>query len=269
MGVLVKQQQQIQQYYDATTAWFMRFGSTRKHGSIHRALYVDHIAVNDPTQVIHHMIRDAVMRYAPHANTLLDVGCGVGASMAAMGILMPQLVRRTGVTLSHVQATLGVESGNAVIVATFHALPYPDQSVDVVIAIESVIHSDQPELFWHEVQRVLRPGGVLIMCDDVLCDEHDEMIPIFQKGWHAPNLCRKEVHVQRANDCGLYVQESIDLTRYLRLFTVPLPIMRVLVAPYHVFDRIPLITSMLGSMALQHLLEKQAVAYTMLVFVRP
>jgi SAM-dependent methyltransferase len=269
MGVLVKQEQQIQQYYDATTRWFMRFGSTRKHGSIHRALYVDHVAVDDPTQVIHYLIRDAVLRYAPDAHALLDVGCGIGASMAALGALMPQLVRRDGVTLSHVQAAYGVESGNAVIVASFHALPYPDQSVDVVIAIESMIHSNQPELFWYEVQRVLRPGGMLIICDDVLQDEHNEMIPVFQKGWHAPNLCTQAVHIQHASAHGLCVHEVVDLTNYLRLVTIPLPMMRLFVAPYHVFERIPLITSMLGSMALQHLLAQRAVAYTMMVFVRP
>lgn len=265
----MKQQQQIQQYYDATTRWFMRFGSTRKHGSIHRALYVDRFVVDDPTHVIHHLIKDAITSHVADAHVLLDVGCGVGASMAALGQLMPQLNERHGVTLSQVQADLGVRQGNNVIVATFHALPYPDQSVDVVIAIESMIHSDQPELFWREVQRVVRPGGMVFICDDVLCDGTNPMIPVFQKGWHAPNLHTLETHVTHAGKLGLQLRESVDLTGYLRLVNIPEPLMRVLAKPYDAFVDYPLITSTLGSMALQHLLAVNAVSYTMMVFVRP
>lgn len=269
MGDLVKQQQQIQRYYDATTLWFMSFGSTRKHGSIHRALYVDRFDVNDPTQVIHFFIKDAIMRYCPHAQSLLDVGCGVGASLDALGHLLPQLVVRSGVTLSHVQAEHATRNDLSVIVATFHALPYPDQSADVVIAIESMIHSDQPAHFWREVQRVLRPGGMVFVCDDVLCDADNAMISPFQKGWHAPNLQSQADHVYHASAMGLTFCEATDLTPYLRLVTVPMLIMHLLARSYTLFEGMPIVTSMIGSMALQQLLADNAVAYTIMVFVRP
>ncbi len=262
------QQQHIQTYYDATTSWFMRFGSTRKHGSIHRALYMDRFNVADPTQVIHHLINDIILRYRPQAQSLIDVGCGVGASMVALGHLLPQLRTLCGVTLSHMQARQATHNHLSVIVATFHALPYPDQSADVVIAIESMIHSDQPEYFWCEVHRVLRPGGIVVVCDDMLRDANHTMVPLFQKGWHAPNLRSPDEHVRFASTVGLMVCESTDLTSHLRLVTVPMPIMHVLARSYAAFEEVPIVTSMLGSMALQHLLADQAVAYTMMVFVR-
>jgi SAM-dependent methyltransferase len=262
------QQQRIQQYYDTTTQWFMRFGSTRKHGSIHRALYIDRFVIDDPTQVIHYLIKQAITTHVPHAQSLLDVGCGVGASMVALGRLLPQLTERNGVTLSNVQADLGVRHGNNVIVASFHSLPYSDQSVDVVIAIESMIHSDQPQLFWREVRRVLRPSGMVFICDDVLRNGSDSMIPVFQKGWHAPNLQTLETHIMHAGQQGLQLRDSVDLTCYLRLVNIPEPLMHVLAKPYDAFERYPLITSTLGSMALQHLLAVKAVSYTMMVFVR-
>lgn len=269
MGVLVKQQQQIQRYYDATTQWFMRFGSTRKHGSIHRALYIDRLDVADATQVIHHLIKDAIMRYTPQAQSLLDVGCGVGASINALSQLMPQLTTTSGVTLSHVQAERATHNDLSVIVATFHALPYPDQSVDVVIAIESMIHSDQPEHFWHEVQRVLRSGGMVFVCDDVLCDANNAMVSLFQKGWHAPNLQSQADHVRLADAAGLTFCDATNLTPYLRLVTVPMPIMHLLARTYTLFEGMPIVTSMIGSMALQQLLADNAVAYSTMVFVRP
>lgn len=247
----------------------MRFGATRKHGSIHRALYIDRFVVDDPTHVIHYFIKEAIATYAPHAHTLLDVGCGVGASMAGLGKLMPQLTERSGVTLSRVQANLGMQHGNQVIVATFHALPYPDQSVDVVIAIESMIHSDQPELFWREVHRVVRPGGMVFVCDDVLRDCTHALLPVFQKGWHAPNLHMHDVHVARAGRYGLQLRETVDLTSCLRLVPTPESVMHLLSFAYDACTPFPLITSTLGSMALQNLLAANAVAYMMMVFVRP
>ena len=265
----MKQQQQIQRYYDATTRLFMRFGSTRKHGSIHRALYVDRIDVDDPTQVIHHLVKDAIVQYCPQARTLLDVGCGVGASMVALGQLLPQLTQRHGVTLSRVQADLGMQHGNNVIVASFHSLPYPDQSVDVVIAIESMIHSDRPEWFWGEIYRVLRPGGMVFVCDDVLCDDAHSLIDVFKQGWHAPNIQLLEEHIGEATHHGLQFCEAYDLTGHLRLITVPTVLMPLLVMVYPAFERFPIITSTLGSTALQQLLADRAVAYTSMVFVRP
>lgn len=230
---------------------------------------MDGYDVADPTQVIHHLIKDAIVRYRPTAQSLIDVGCGVGASVVELGHLIPQLTMRTGVTLSHVQAEHATLSGVSVLVATFHALPYPDQSADVVIAIESMIHSDQPERFWGEVQRVLRPGGILIVCDDILCDISHVMVALFKKGWHAPNLQMQDDHVRLATAAGLMFCEATDLTPFLRLLTVPMPILRGVARVYDGFVGMPLVTSMMGSMALQQLLSDKAVAYTMMVYVRP
>lgn len=246
----------------------MRYGSTRKHGSIHRALYVNQLSVDDPTQVIHHLINDAIVEYVPHATSVLDVGCGVGASLDALGQLRPQLVYRHGVTLSRVQARMAQRIDTSVIVATYHALPYPDASVDVVIAIESMIHSDQPTLFWSEVARVLRRGGMVYVCDDMVCDDAHPLIRVFTQGWHAPNLQSCDAHVSLAAAYGLTLQTSTNLTNHLRLVVAPLSIMRLATSAYDLVERFPIITSTIGSMALQHLLADQAVAYTSLVFVR-
>ena len=41
--------------------------------------------------------------------------------------------------------------------------PFPDDSVDVVLALEMIQHLENPWLFAREIHRVLKPGGMLIV----------------------------------------------------------------------------------------------------------
>ncbi|MGC7094222.1 SAM-dependent methyltransferase [Amycolatopsis lurida] len=101
---------------------------------------------------------------------VLDLGCGIGGPAI-------RLARTTGaqvVGISNVATQ--IEQANARAGAegmagqvSFEqadalALPFPDESFDAAIAIESLIHMDRDPAL-SEVARVLRPGGVLTAAD--------------------------------------------------------------------------------------------------------
>jgi O-methyltransferase StaMB len=102
---------------------------------------------------------------------VLDVGCGVG--QPAMRIAERTGAHVTGVSISQGQidraTALAAKAGLSGQVEFTHGdamkLPFPDNSFDAAIAIESIFHMPDREQVLGEIQRVLRPGGRLTLTD--------------------------------------------------------------------------------------------------------
>lgn len=262
--------QSITRYYDTTTAWFLRFGETRTTGAIHRAVRLPEFSDIDATDTVHHLIARAIKRMHPAASVAADLGCGVGASMARMRVLVPQLEAIYGITISPVQARFARQRGQDVYVASYHDLPFADASLDVVWAIESLVHSATPERFYAEVARCLRPGGVLCVVDDTATDiaMHSTWVPYFVNGWQAHGLQSVDAHVASATQVGMHLCELTDMTAGLTLRTLP-PWFAARVGALATWRIVhPMVPSMVGSMALQHALAESAIAYVGMVFQR-
>ena len=100
---------------------------------------------------------------------LLDVGCGDGGLLGAAMARWPD-VRGTGLDLlaDRVQAARDAVPAATFVTGSADALPFGDQSFDVVTAITIVssIPSAQMEAaVADEIARVLRPGGWLVWYD--------------------------------------------------------------------------------------------------------
>ena len=103
---------------------------------------------------------------------ILDVGCGSGDTLLVLARNLPQadctgidaseplleLGRQTAVTLG-VQDRVHFEQADA------QAIPYPDNSFDVVISTSVVHHAADPVAMLKEIARVLAPDGMLYIAD--------------------------------------------------------------------------------------------------------
>jgi SAM-dependent methyltransferase len=109
----------------------------------------------------------------PNRQRILDAGCGFGLSLVIYGLygaaglcgidLDAAAIRFSqryrGVLPGDLSDRLRLEVGNVA------ALRYSDESFDVVTSFEAVSHYLDLDRALHEFQRVLRPGGVLIISD--------------------------------------------------------------------------------------------------------
>lgn len=107
------------------------------------------------------------------AGDLLDVGCGVGGTIASINERASG-VRLTGLNIDPRQldvarARVHARPGNTVrfITGDACALPFADASFDVVLALECIFHFSDRARFLAEARRVLRPGGRLCLTDFV------------------------------------------------------------------------------------------------------
>ena len=98
---------------------------------------------------------------------LLDVGCGTGPMIELLASEFPDK-RYTGLDLTprmiEVANAKGIEGAHFV-VGDAEDLPFDDGIFDTVICANSFHHYPDPQAFFDEVARVLRPGGRLVLRD--------------------------------------------------------------------------------------------------------
>ena len=210
----------VRRYYDVNTWKFLLTGSQR---AIHRELWGP--GVTNRREAVHHAHALVLDELGPDDRRVLDLGCGVGT--AALYLADRRPVEVVGISISPAQIRLadryaaqgGPRPGSVQFrVADFTELPSDLADVDLAFAIESFVHADPAAGFFREAARALRPGGALVVIDDVLAgDPSDPRLDDFRKGWHASAVISVEEAAQLAADAGLDLVGSRDLSPLQRL----------------------------------------------------
>jgi SAM-dependent methyltransferase len=102
--------------------------------------------------------RDLAAALTGAAGRLLDVGCGNGPFRH---LLDPAKISYQGVDVAEA-AAFGYANPD-VVYYDGHALPFPDAAFDLVLCTEVLEHIPDPAETIREMQRVLKPGGRLLL----------------------------------------------------------------------------------------------------------
>jgi cyclopropane fatty-acyl-phospholipid synthase-like methyltransferase len=273
----------VRQYYDRNTSRFERYG--QGGAFVHRAVWGPGVSTSQEAfSYIESLILSELTRFQA-APTVLDLGCGLGASLIYLADRAP--IVGEGITISPVQAAraarLVEEAGLAkrvrCRVGNYLALPDDLHDVDLAFSIEAFIHSPNAQDYFGQAAHVLRPAGRLVICDDFLASTSLHEIPAragrwldeFRRGWHAGSLISAEQARELGGRVGLKLVGDTDLTPYLRLDHLHDRLLRFAVN----FARLARILgrgkywdAIVGGTALQHALKARVLTYRVLTFDR-
>jgi ubiquinone/menaquinone biosynthesis C-methylase UbiE len=97
----------------------------------------------------------------------LDVGTGAGALALALAPLVREVVGVDVVPELLAEARKRAPANAEFVEADAEELPYPPGSFDVVSTARTLHHVPRPELVVAEMNRVLRPGGTMLVVDQL------------------------------------------------------------------------------------------------------
>lgn len=276
----------VRHYYDRQTRGFVALGQGGSEGAIHRAVWGP--GVTTRVQAFH-FVEDRIAEWlavecdrsgpgaaAPH---VVDLGCGIGGSLIHLAGRIP--LRGTGITLSGVQAHMatewirerGLSDRLSCVQGDYTRLPPALAPADLAFAIESFVHGPSPGQFFAECARVIRPGGALVVCDDVRRPTSDPLakraVERFCGGWRVNSLLSREELHAAARAAGFVHVETRDLTPWLELGR---PRDRALGAFVALFGWLPLERTrfghVVGGTALQTCLSRGWIGYDLIRFRR-
>ena len=190
--------------------------------------------------------------------------------------------RYTGMTLSEAQAhvaeaaitTAGRSSEIQVLVRSYDTPPAGP--FDVILAIESLVHSLDPMRSLSALAAALAPGGRLVIVDDmpVPAAAGTRELDRFTRGWHCGVVWSRERYQIAFDALHLAVVADRDLSADCR----PRPLGRIkrftwanraaaALVPHAGFRGV--MASHLGGLALEHLLRSGLMRYRLLIAQRP
>lgn len=278
----------LREYYENTTWLFLHLSGGRSTYSLHRPVWGEGVSSKKEAFAYPYRLvaqAGAAVDRSGEPTRILDLGCGVGGGLFYLVENSGSPVSATGVTLSPTQVqmardqaqTRGLSAQCSFRQGTFLDLP-PVGPVDLAYAIEAFVLASDPARFFAEAAAALRPGGRLVIIDDVLAEPGSapvldnrgrHWIETFRAGWQADGLRSRNTIRSLAREEGFVCREDRDLTPDLHLHRLRDRLIAWGLVPLRpLLWRWAYFRGLIGGHALQQCLTAGLIQYRCLVFER-
>lgn len=111
---------------------------------------------------------------------VLDVGCGSGATTEYLGRFFgPRNVTGVDLSTSLIDSCHSIAPESNFLVMNATQLDFEDASFDHVVCVEAASRFRTRDRFLGEAHRVLKPGGSLLLTDELFSRSVEKMLPLF------------------------------------------------------------------------------------------
>jgi cyclopropane fatty-acyl-phospholipid synthase-like methyltransferase len=270
-------------YYDANTHRFLRYGQGGYAGAIHRSVWGPSVqSEREAFEYADSFVLERLTRLASgRALHVLDLGCGVGASLAYLATRLS--MRGTGITISPVQAQLARErlAGTElaarirILEGSYLDIPRDVGVADAAFSIEAFLHCPDPDRYFAEAAAHIPPGGLLMILDDFITERASgplgapdaRVLREFNEGWVTAALKTTAQVAAYAARHGFTLTENVDFTPHLELRRPrDRLIARFVSVARHLPVRTEYLKNFLGGNALNQGLRSGLLEYRFLVF---
>lgn len=220
----------IVKYYEDSEEGYKRWSQVPEGIDVPYALHTGyHVPgkVQTPYESIQEM-NDNILRLLEineEGLTIVDAGCGVGN--LAYDIAKKYVATNVyGINITERQIYLAegyrerAGLGNLSYLASDYSyIPFSNNQVDRIAFVESLTHSTEVGVTLSEACRVLKVGGLVVVCDSFIDDEGlmEEDILLekdLKNGMHLHGLLRKKALLEAMSTSGLTISVLEDITQF-------------------------------------------------------
>jgi len=211
----------ISRYYDLSEVHYRKIWDLDKSHSLHYGYWDDSVknfnaALLNLNKVL------AEIADIKEGENILDAGCGVGGS--SLWLAKEKNCTVTGISLNKRQIDkanalaneIGMQEKVSFEQKDYTNTFYPANSFDVVWAIESVCYADDKSDFLKEANRILKPGGRLIIADFFkkkdLNERENEHVKKWAACWAINDFTTKEDFQDKLNEISFQKITWMDAT---------------------------------------------------------
>ena len=271
----------VQEYYDNNTSWFLKLGQSKEAHNIHRLVWGPGVTTDEQAiNYVNELIYQQLTQLSTQDISILDLGCGVGATMSYIAQKSQKSQQIDGLTISKKQTEIGnqlfskseLSASLTIHQGDFHDLSRFNDKF-LIYQIESFVHSDNPTRLIRQVAETLEKQGRYCLCDDFivsheLISEGDQrLVQSFKDGWHIGNLHTIHEVISLTQQEGLRLVQQVDLTPYLNTYSYRDRFIGIFT---YLYDKLPFKSvyweSLRGGDALQRATKRGLLEYWFIVF---